>query len=72
MTYMEIGVFALIKNEAGEVLLVRDATRQQKWTLPGGGPELAELMPETPRNLCAMILASSISYEHNRVAGVGH
>lgn len=43
---MEVGVFALIKNPEEKVLLVKDATRQQLWTLPGGGPELAELMPD--------------------------
>lgn len=43
---MDVGVFACIKNERGEVLLVKDATRQELWTLPGGGPDLAELMPD--------------------------
>jgi 8-oxo-dGTP diphosphatase len=44
---MEIGVFAFIKNPEGKILLVKDVTRQQLWTLPGGGPEIAELMPDT-------------------------
>jgi 8-oxo-dGTP diphosphatase len=43
---MDVGVFALIRNPEGKVLLIKDATRQQLWTLPGGGPELAELMPD--------------------------
>jgi ADP-ribose pyrophosphatase YjhB (NUDIX family) len=44
---MHIGVFGLIQDEKGKVLLVQDATREQKWTLPGGGPEFQELIPDT-------------------------
>lgn len=43
---MDVGVFALIKNSEGKILLVKDVTREQKWTLPGGGPDLGELMPD--------------------------
>ncbi len=44
---MDVGVFALIQNPEGKILLVKDVTRQQLWTLPGGGPDLGELMPDT-------------------------
>jgi len=40
---MDIGIFAIIK-EAEKILLVKDATRQNLWTLPGGGLELGELV----------------------------
>lgn len=40
---MEVGVFAFIQDEHGKVLLVKDATREQLWTLPGGGLGFQEL-----------------------------
>ncbi len=43
---MDIGVFAFIKNNEGKILLVQDATRQELWTLPGGGLEHQELIPD--------------------------
>ena len=42
----EIGVFAFIRNEKNEVLLARDVTRRQQWTLPGGGLAPFELAPD--------------------------
>lgn len=42
----EIGVFVFIRNSSDEVLLVRDATREQRWTLPGGGLNFQELLPD--------------------------
>lgn len=42
---MEVGVFAFIKSTEGNVLFVKDATREEKWTLPGGGPDPHELIP---------------------------
>jgi ADP-ribose pyrophosphatase YjhB (NUDIX family) len=44
---MDIGIFALIKNEEGKILLVKDVSRQKLWTLPGGGAEFKELLPDT-------------------------
>lgn len=43
---MDVGVFAFIKNKEDKILLVKDVTRQQLWTLPGGGPDFQELMPD--------------------------
>ena len=43
---MDVGVFGYVRNEEGRVLLVRDASRQQLWTLPGGGLEFQELVPD--------------------------
>lgn len=40
---MEVGVFTFIQNKYGKVLLVKDASRQQQWTLPGGELEFQEL-----------------------------
>lgn len=40
---MEVGVFTFIQDEYGKVLLVKDASRQQQWTLPGGELEFQEL-----------------------------
>jgi len=42
---MDIGVFAFIQDTEGKILLVRDAGREQKWTMPGGGLEFQELIP---------------------------
>ncbi len=44
---MDVGIFALIKNKQDKILLVRDATRQQLWTLPGGGLFPSELVTDT-------------------------
>ena len=43
---MDIGIFGLIKNKENKVLLVQDITRQQLWTLPGGGLKFQELLPD--------------------------
>ena len=40
---MEVGIFGLIRNEEGKILLVQDATRQRKWGLPGGGLKFKEI-----------------------------
>ena len=45
---MQVGVFALIKNEEGKILLVKDVTRQQLWTLPGGGPDFQRITRGRP------------------------
>ncbi len=42
---MDIGVFAFIRDADGKVLFVQDVTREQKWTLPGGGLGFQELVP---------------------------
>jgi len=42
---MDVGVFAFIKNKEDKILLVKDVTRQQLWTLPGGGLDFQELIP---------------------------
>lgn len=41
--FMEVGAFAFIQDEYGKVLMVRDFSRNQHWTLPGGGLEFQEL-----------------------------
>jgi ADP-ribose pyrophosphatase YjhB (NUDIX family) len=40
----QIGVFVYVVNSSNEVLLVRDATRERKWSLPGGGLNNNELV----------------------------
>lgn len=42
----EIGVFAYIANSRDEILLARDATRENRWTLPGGGVLPGELLTD--------------------------
>lgn len=50
---MDVGVFGFISDIHGRILLVRDATRQKLWTLPGGAVEFRELLPEAlKRELC--------------------
>ncbi len=41
----QIGVFAFIKKE-NKILLVQDATREQKWALPGGGINFQEIVTD--------------------------
>ena len=41
----DVGVFAFIQV-GGRILLVRDATREMKWTMPGGGLGFRELAPD--------------------------
>lgn len=43
---MQIGVFAFIENKNKKVLLVQDATREEKWTMPGGGLDFRETVTE--------------------------
>ena len=43
---MDVGVFALIRDDEQKILLVKDATRQQLWTMPGGGIEFKELVTD--------------------------
>ena len=43
---MEVGVFAFVQNSEGKVLLGRDVTREQKWTLIGGGLEFQEIVTD--------------------------
>lgn len=43
---MEVGLFAFIKNKDGEILLVQDATREEKWTMPGGGLDFQEIVTD--------------------------
>jgi 8-oxo-dGTP diphosphatase len=41
---MQIGLFAFTKNNADKILLVQDATREEKWTMPGGGLDFQEIV----------------------------
>ncbi len=43
---MEVGTFAFIQDQEKRILMVKDVTRQQLWTLPGGGVDFKELVPD--------------------------
>lgn len=43
---MQVGLFAFIKNDEDKILLVQDATREEKWTMPGGGLDFQEIVAD--------------------------
>lgn len=64
----DIGVFAYIRNAQNNILLARDATRNRRWTLPGGGLAFGELVTD---GVCRELREElNVTGEVERLAGV--
>lgn len=44
---LSTGVFVVIQNGGGKFLIVKHRYGRQRWSLPGGGPEHRELVPNS-------------------------
>jgi 8-oxo-dGTP pyrophosphatase MutT (NUDIX family) len=72
------GVSIILRNDAGEVLLVRHSYAGRRWTLPGGGVHRGEPPEQTARREmreelgCGLHDLALLRVMHERISGSPH